>query len=350
MKSTAIRTQVRDGELQAYMQRHPFLTGPDEDLNQRALVAVRAGIRVDESEQEVAIVCRPAAEWAMSGTRQETALAMLRAVGLSDLAAQRAAADFSWRVGRVPPEAGSILCLGCGTGEELAFLRAQAGAARILVLDYDAKVRDGLLKASGARFVQCDLVAELASLEEDFDVVFCNHTLEHLYEPDRVLSLIRRCLQRNGMLVAGLPLDGDARTPLFSEVVAMARRAERLQALDLGVFDAGHPWKTNAADLHTTLCRAGFGEVQLIQRADAPFRSAEGEDEPALVMSSGLLLGYKLLIAPLRGLMKALLGRTPPLAARRALVALERRLPFGAGLLKNLHSPDVVVTARAVPH
>jgi hypothetical protein len=58
-----------------------------------------------------------------------------------------------------------------------------------------------------------------------------------------------------------------------------------------------------------------------------------------------LLAAYALVFAPLRAAMKAAMPGGAPLLVRRALVALERRLPFGAGRVKNAHAPDVVFTA-----
>ena len=57
---TAVRIQIDDPALQAYIQQHPFLTGPDREVNRRALQAVRASVRVSESARHVPIRALPA--------------------------------------------------------------------------------------------------------------------------------------------------------------------------------------------------------------------------------------------------------------------------------------------------
>lgn len=349
--STAVRIQISDPALQAYIQQHPFLTGPDRDVNWRALQAVRASVRVSESALDVPIRARPAAELALPARQERAACDLLRSVGLSEGAIEHARRDFGWRAAPVPPDASSILCLGSGAGEELAFLRARAPTARIVVLDYVAKLRPGLQAAVNAEFVQCDLVGELGARVDQHDVVFSNHTLEHLFEPDRVLRLIARRLREGGMLVAGLPLDGEATTPFQREVVRIARGAARLHPLDLGVFDAGHPWKTNAADLSVALRAAGFVEVTITQRADEPHRAFA--DTPAArprLPRPVLEALYRGVFAPARRMLRALPGARVPQVVCRGFVAAERRVPFGAGRLKNGFAPDVVVCAIRREH
>jgi SAM-dependent methyltransferase len=343
---TAVRIQIDDPALQAYIQQHPFLTGPDREVNRRALQAVRASVRVSESARHVPIRALPAAELALPERQERAACELLRAVGLTEAAVEHARRDFGWRAAPVPPDASSILCLGSGAGEELAFLRARAPAARIVVLDYVAKLRPGLQAAVKAEFLQCDLVGELGARDDLHDVVFSNHTLEHLFEPDRVLRLIARRLREGGMLVAGLPLDGDAGTPFQGDVVRMARGAARLHPLDLGVFDAGHPWKTNAADLGETLEAAGFAEVAITQRADEPHRAFADTPHARPGLPRPVLEAlYRGLFAPGRRMLRAMLGARAPHVVCRGFVAIERRVPFGAGRLKNGFAPDVVVRA-----
>jgi hypothetical protein len=131
---------------------------------------------------------------------------------------------------------------------------------------------------------------------------------------------------------------------LAGTVARLAADAKGLHQLDFGVFDLGHPWKTNPADLKSTLQRCGFADVRVVQRADVPYRTtwpAQSSTWPR-----GLLLAcYWPVFGSLRWLLKLLFPRTVPLIVRRLLVALERRVPFGANRMRNSFSNDVVVTA-----
>ncbi len=344
--AVALRCQVADASLHAYMQQHPFLTGPSEDSNRRALAALRAGIRVVEHAAPGTIERRPHQALMLTPPENAAARALLKATGMGDAELRHAELDYSWRAAPLPHDCADILCLGSGTGEELAFLRARAPAARIVVWDYVAKLRPGLAQAVQAQFVRCDLVAELRARTQPFDAVFSNHTLEHLYDPDTVLPLLWQHLRPGGLLLAGLPLDGDDSVPFHDAVGRMGRDAAKLHDIDLGIFDAGHPWKTNAADLCDTLARSGFVDVRIAQRSDAPYRSAGLAATPSRLPLPVLQAAHALTFAPARAVLRRLFRHGTPLALRRALVALERRLAFGAGRLKNGFAPDVRVCAR----
>lgn len=345
MSTTSIRTFVTDPLLRAYIQQYPFLTGPDENANRRALMAIRGGIRVSKSTHE-ASVRRPASEsLALTPPENQRAGALLRSIGLSDAQARSAEHDFAWRVSPVPSATQSILCLGSGEGDELVFLRAKAPHARIVVLDYVQKLRPGLLTAVSAEFIQCDMVSELASHPHQFDLVFSNHTLEHMFDPDQILALIHKRLRQGGMIVSGLPLDGDASVPLQQSIADICAAASRLHAIDLGVFDAGHPWKTNAADLTKTLFAAGFSNIDILQRDESPYRSAPHRDKRAATPRVLLGTAYAMIFKTARSALKLLYPEHVPHRIRRLLVALERRVPFGANRLKNTYAPDVTFSA-----
>jgi SAM-dependent methyltransferase len=343
--SLAIRTRVDDAALQAYIQQHPFLTGPDEALNLRALAAVRAGTRVTSYAEDPQPVRRANADLAMSASENAAAAAFLRTAGLDDGAIAHATLDFSWRAARLPAGCRSVLCLGSGGGEELAFVRARAPGARLVVWDYVDKASPVLLKAVAAEYEACDLVQALQSRADRFDAVFSNHTLEHLFDPDGVLRLMLDRLVDGGVLVSGLPLDADATVPLHRQVAWLAQSAPAMRAIDLGVFDAGHPWKTHVADLRATLSAAGFGAVDVLQRADVPFRAPAypAVAGPGPGAAAQALYGATFGLA--RRMLGVLAGPVAPLLWRRVLVAAERRVPWGAGRLKNGGSPDVMVTA-----
>lgn len=344
MSTYAIRTYVADPGLQAYIQRHPFLTGPDEGLNRRALEAIRAGTRVSACATTGEVLVRPGSAFMPSPSERVCARRILLAAGLGEAACAAAFDDFAWRVWPVPSSAARILCIGCGEGHELAFLRARAPGARIVAIDYVSKLLPGLLDAAAVSFTCCDLVDWLADGRADFDVVFSNHTLEHLFDPERVLRLIRARLRPGGRLVSGLPLDGQPGVPLLDQVLAIAQRPGAMHLVDMGVFDPGHPWKTNPADLRRTLLEAGFLQVDIHQRADQPWRCA---GRPAAAATpAGPCRRYRWLLAPLRAALRHLApAGVAPLALRRGLQALERRLAFGANRLKNAYAPDVVFSA-----
>jgi 2-polyprenyl-3-methyl-5-hydroxy-6-metoxy-1,4-benzoquinol methylase len=346
MKNISVRMKVRDPRLQGYVQQYPFLTGPDEKANLLAFAEIRDGLQVDTSPTQPVINKRLHADLALSLEQKNAAKNFLRSVGLVDAAIEQADHDFGWRVKHIPEACKSILCLGIGTGEELAFLRARAPNARIVAMDYVQKSWPGLMQHLHAEFVQCDLVAELSSHTNQYDVVFSNHTLEHQFDPDMVLGLIHKNLNAGGMLVSGMPLDADPAVPLLNLVRELGLRPSTLHLIDMGLLDPGHPWKSNAADIHTTLQKCGFSQIQITQRADVPYRTPKTQTSAASVK-------YKLALAKwhertfnfLRTIIRTLFKPGVPLAIRKTFIAIERRSPLGANRLKNRYAPDIVFSA-----
>ena len=345
MTPTAIRMHVKDTALHGYIQTFPFLTGPDEDANRRALEALRAGTQVIRRSGAPVVSRLAHAAMALPQAQADAACALLRSVGLAEPAIENALHDFGWRLRAVPMNCRSVLCLGSGTGEELAFLRARAPAARIVVMDFVGKVWPGLLEAVGAQFIQCNMVTELGLHAPRYDLVFSNHTLEHMFDPDTVLWRIHQRLEPGGMLVSGLPLDADMATPLLGWVIARCEQPGSLNLVDIGLLDAGHPWKTNATDLRQTLQEAGFSEITITQRDDVPFRTALHERSGPWFLQQLAAAGNTATFDLLRRLLRTLFPGGPPLLVRRVLVGLERQVPFGANRLKNRYAPDVVFTA-----
>lgn len=101
---------------------------------------------------------------------------------------------------------GSVLDVGCGSGELLKHLKKQ-GAQRTIGLEMRADVADALR--------QSDVIDEVLSLDieaeelpvppESLDAIVVSHVLEHMVNPWRVLRKLHRHLKRDGILVGALP-------------------------------------------------------------------------------------------------------------------------------------------------
>src|SRR5262249_11602909 len=156
---------------------------------------------------------------------------------------------------------------------------------------------------------------------------FCNHVLEHLFEPEVTLGLVRRSLRAGGSLIAGLPMEGCSDGVFASAMRRMASRPAALHILDIGVLDAGHAWKTNPADLRATLEREGFSEIRL------HLRKTQNRLIHTTARKVGIFL-YACTFGAARESLKVLCpGMTDGLV--RWFLAAERRCWFGANRLKN---------------
>lgn len=338
---------VLDPSLRSYIQQYPSLSGPDENSNLKAFTEIRKGVVMKTGTVQREIEKQLHVNLALTQRQETIAGQILRSVGISDIAIKQATHDFGWRFKHIPESCDSVLCLGIGTGEELAFLRAKAPGAHIVVMDYVKKVWPGLLETLNAEFIQCDLVAELSTHRRQYDVIFSNHTLEHQFDPDLVLRLICSRLTVGSLLVSGMPLDADPSIPLLHEVEERCSHPSDLHIIDMGLIDPGHPWKSNATDLYETLQSNGYANIQILQRSDVPYRTPLAEKSAASDQFKRLLQAISVCtFSLLRRSIKVLFRSHVPLVIRRVISSLERRLPFGASRLKNRYAPDIVFVAQ----
>jgi hypothetical protein len=112
----------------------------------------------------------------------------------------------------------------------------------------------------------------------------------------------------------------------FWEKVKDAARKKAVHPLDIVYLDAGHPWKTNPADIAVTLQETGFEWPQLYQRQQHLSRPAalgEGRFKAELAFGKAL---HALLFGWPRCLSKALLPEKPQRIFSTDLLAAERRV------------------------
>ena len=342
----AFQMTVQDPAMRAYLQRYPFLIGPDKAMNELGRKAIFDGL-VSRNRVRVPTAVRRLQPW----ETQLTAEQMDRLQRIMDESevpqAVRAQMidDYGWEANLAPIDTKSALVLGCADGTELMFLRAVLPEASITAVDYQDEIPVARKRAIGVRFFQGDMNALIASFGQEFDLVSSNHTLEHLYTPDEILATLASLLQPHGALISTLPMDGMEGSP-FLEKVKEAARKKAVHPLDIVYLDAGHPWKTNPADIDVTLQEAGFERPQLYQRQQHLSRPAAfGEKRFKAELAFGKAL-HALFFGWPRSIAKALLPEKLQRIFGRGLLAAERRVWFGSNLLKNRYTQEVLFLAR----
>lgn len=342
----AFELTIRDPAIRAYLQRYPFLIGPDAQMNERGRRAINDGLAARSSTGTGTAVTRLLPhETQLTELQVNRLRRIMDASEVPESARAEMVDDFGWEAKLVPPETKDVLVLGCGDGTELMFLRAVLPEAKITALDYQDQVPESRKRATGVRFMQGDMDALLADFGPQFDLISSNHTLEHLYTPDTILATLAGLLGEGGALISTLPMDGTDGSPFLAKVKQAARN-KTSHPLDVVYLDAGHPWKTNPTDLDETLRRAGFERPLLYQRQQHLSRYAGfGERRFKAEMAVGKVLHGCFFGGP-RSLAKVLLSEKLQKIFGRGLLAAERRMWFGTNQLKNRYTQEVLVLAR----
>jgi len=103
---------------------------------------------------------------------------------------------------------GRALELGCGAGRFMRLLQPNNLGARFFGCDMDMKsLEAGHRQQDGACYTAADVHA-LPYQDNSFQTVLVFDVLEHLRQPDRTLSEVRRVLQPGGLLHALIPCEG----------------------------------------------------------------------------------------------------------------------------------------------
>ena len=336
----AVLLSVPDPGLHSYLQTYPFLHGPSREVNESLLASLGNLITVRRPHDACDVERLAPEELQLTRDNEERVLALFGEIGRSADGIAEAMSLLAWKFRDLPPDVHSILDIGCGGGDEAVFLRVAAPQAKIVAIDWHDNVYPNLKELTGIQFLEGDFREYLEGTSERFDVIFSNHVLEHMYDPDAVLTLLRRCLTPGGKMIAALPLDGT--------IASLWPRLENLHdltAVDLGAIDFGHPWKTTPSDLRETLLGAGFTNVRLVQRQQRVNRTSPGEESDLLALETHGRRLDRLTFAPLRGMIRTLFGRLPPHAVVRILYALESRAWFGPAQLKNSVAPEILAVA-----
>jgi SAM-dependent methyltransferase len=344
--SDAFQLTVQDPDMRFYLQRFPFLMGPDGTMNQLGREAVLNGLAPRNRARVATVVHRlMPQETELTTDQAERLRSIMDKSGVPEAARAEMIDDYGWEAKLVPQDVKDALVIGCANGTELMFLRAVLPNANITAIDYEDEIPEARKRAIGLRFFQGDMNALLESFGQEFDLISSNHTLEHLYTLDEVLATLAGLLRPNGALISTLPMDGMDGSP-FLEKVKDAVRRRTIHPLDIVYLDAGHPWKTNPRDIDVTFQEVGFAQPLLYQRQLHLSRfAAYGEKWFKVELALGRTL-HTLFFGGPRSIAKVLFPKNPPRILVRVLLGLERRVWFGSNILKNRFTQEVLVLAR----
>lgn len=152
----------------------------------------------------------------------------------------------------------NILDAGCGDGINLVGLGDVIAGhnlrASICGLDYNPLRLARARHVAGRSQLQQGSLYDLPFVGDAFDVVLCNHVIEHVPDLPRALSELHRVLRPNGLLVIGVPNEG----------CLMGRVRNRLVQPSIG-RTTDHVHFFTAQTVGEALRRAGF-RVQRIER------------------------------------------------------------------------------------
>jgi 2-polyprenyl-3-methyl-5-hydroxy-6-metoxy-1,4-benzoquinol methylase len=105
----------------------------------------------------------------------------------------------------LPRHVGSVLEIGGGSGETLAWIKDQGIADRVVGVDLYANPAESVL-AKIDRLLKVDVEElDLSDLGQSFDVILCLDVLEHLIDPWVQVKKLRSILAPGGLMIISVP-------------------------------------------------------------------------------------------------------------------------------------------------
>ena len=169
-------------------------------------------------------------------------------------------------------QARELLDVGCGDGAVTVKLKEILGAEVVRGVDISARATE-LAREKGIEAVQVDLDNEELPFPADcFDFVLCAEVIEHVFDPGRLLSEIRRVLEPGGLAIITTP----NLASWYNRLAILLgfqpwSTAASLEDLTAGRFlgktwaggGGGHLRTITLAALHDLLRARGFSEIRV---------------------------------------------------------------------------------------
>jgi len=93
----------------------------------------------------------------------------------------------------------NILEFGCGNGFQIPYLQKLG-----VVTATDILINNNLSRIKHANFVECD-ISNSPFLDEQFDLIFSNHVIEHIRELNKAFDELKRIGKRNCLYALSVP-------------------------------------------------------------------------------------------------------------------------------------------------
>ncbi len=101
----------------------------------------------------------------------------------------------------------NILDVGCGTGFLLERISLNISSSKLVGIDFNAPIKKSnqTINNNNISYISGDINNSLIDIKDNsFDIVFCTHVLEHINNPQNLLSQLRRITKNQLIIICPL--------------------------------------------------------------------------------------------------------------------------------------------------
>jgi 2-polyprenyl-3-methyl-5-hydroxy-6-metoxy-1,4-benzoquinol methylase len=201
----------------------------------------------------------------------------------------------------IPPGPSHIMDLGCGSGANAAILHASGGIVDAVTISKPEILRAQPFCREIHLFDLEHGIPSALKRASYYDIVLCSHVLEHLRNPELLLTQVRAVLKPGGVIYIALP-------NIFFYSNRLSLIMGKFEYTDEGIMDKTHYRWFSFASAHRMIERCGYNVIAKWAEGGFPLRVfrrilpraiVEGIDSTAVAVAPGLF-GLQMMFAATR--------------------------------------------------
>jgi 2-polyprenyl-3-methyl-5-hydroxy-6-metoxy-1,4-benzoquinol methylase len=142
----------------------------------------------------------------------------------------------------------SILDVCCGDGVGLLRMK-ELGFTNVVGVELSDKKIERARISTGLNVVQKDICSGPFDFDQEFDVIYSSHTIEHVLNPEYTLSQLKKFLKKDGTMFLVLP---------YPDVAASSPHNVHPYKVHCGVIPLGLHVKDNGVTTRSIIEKMGF--------------------------------------------------------------------------------------------
>tara|TARA_Y100000996_G_scaffold370980_1_gene318957 strand:- start:2745 stop:3791 length:1047 start_codon:yes stop_codon:yes gene_type:complete len=347
MKIYSYKIKINNN-IQKDIQSYPFLNSKDKKINDQVINYLKSDdLEVNEKEidntKTIISWDNIDEKFSYEAFKEKIKIFNLENI-ISEKSIKNAYFRLNWKFEKINFNKKKILSLGSGDGLELIYLRIKFPESEIYSVDWVDKIDPKLLSNLNIHFEKNSMYEYLKKNQNSFDFIYAGYVLEHSYEVNSLLKSISNSLVSGGIFACNIPLISYYGTDYY-DFLKKTFIDKKINQIDGGLIDLGHPWKTNEHDLYETLKYNNFDQINIFGNINNAAPAGIVKKSEFIKSSNYKFKLNSFFIKPFKLLINKLFGNNVNYLILKIYHRITRSIPFADSRIANF-VPDVLFIAK----